>query len=90
MQPALLDETAAMTVRSAGLRASRGYLDGRTRAARRVKELLACFLPQVRSDPVTIATARKAAEIIAVAEVLRQRVLVGDRVDLETLVKLEG
>jgi hypothetical protein len=91
MQPAFHDETAAKTVRSAGLRASRGYLDGRTRAARRVKELLASFLPQGRPDPATIAQARRAAELFAAAESLRQRVLGGDAgVDLETLVKIEN
>ena len=82
-----------MTARSAadGLSAKRGYLDGRTRAARRVKELLVSFLPPDCRNTATIAQARRAAELVAATETLRQRLLAGHGdVDLDALIRLEG
>ena len=82
-----------MTARSAadGLSAKRGYLDGRTRAARRVKELLVSFLPPDCRNTATIAQARRAAELVAATEMLRQRLLAGHGdVDLDALIRLEG
>jgi hypothetical protein len=68
-----------------------GRVDGRLRAARRVKALTAAFLTQLdATDPVTLAAVKKAAELVAVAEDLRRRALQGDVIDLGEMVKVEG
>jgi hypothetical protein len=66
-------------------------IDGRLTAARRVKELTAAFLDQLPvADATTLAAVKKAAELVAVAEGLRRKALLGEVVDMLALVRVEN
>jgi len=68
-------------------------VDGRSKAAKRVKELAAGYIAQLGggvADAATLAAVQKAAELAAVAEELRGRALRGESVDLGEMVKVQG
>ncbi len=69
-------------------------VDGRSKAAKRAKELAASFVAQLgkaaADGAAALAAVQKAAELFVVAEELRARALRGETVDLGELVKVEG
>jgi hypothetical protein len=69
-------------------------VDGRIRAARRVKALVAAYTAAcsgAASDATTAAKILKAAELVALAETMRAAALRGDKgADALALVRLEG
>ena len=68
-------------------------VDGRSKAAKRVKELAASYIARLGGrnvDAATLAAIQKAAELAALAEELRGRALRGEAVDLGEMVKVEG
>ena len=70
-----------------------GRVDGRSKAAKRVKELAASYIARLggrKVDAATLVAVRKAAELAALAEELRGRALRGEAVDLGEMVKVEG
>jgi hypothetical protein len=68
--------------------------DGRSREARRRRDLAAIFLDAIggKATELQLVHVRKAAELTATAEAVRAKVLAGDAgaANLELLVKLEG
>jgi len=85
-----LADTAPMVRRS---RAGSLRFDGRSRTARRVKELAAGYIAQLGGgdvDAATLAAVKKAAELVVVAEKLRGRALRGESIDLSEMVKVQG
>ncbi len=88
LAPRSLTDTAPMVRRIV-------RVDGRSKAAKRAKELAASFVAQLGKaaadgGAAALAAVRKAAELVVVAEVLRARALRGETVDLSELVKVEG
>jgi hypothetical protein len=68
-------------------------IDGRSKAAKRVKELAAGYIARLgggRADAATLVAVQKAAELAALAEELRGKALRGEAVDLDGLLRLEG
>ena len=67
-------------------------LDGRSPSARRRRDLVTIYRNAIggRASELQLVQIRKAAELTAAAESLRGRMLVGETIDLGTLVKLEG
>jgi hypothetical protein len=73
----------------------RKRIDGRTKTARRIQELLADYegrlhLISIRLQPTIYATALKLAELETLAESQRAAALRGEAVDLAGLVRLEN
>jgi hypothetical protein len=65
--------------------------DKRTLLGRRVVELIATFRARLQADaddPVAAAAIRRAAEVTALAERWRARMLRGERVSTETVLRL--
>jgi hypothetical protein len=68
-------------------------IDGRSKPAKRAKQLAAGFIARLGGGDADIAmkaAVQKAAELAAVAEELRGRALRGESVDLGELVRVEG
>ena len=73
-------------------RTNRPIAAGNSSTSRRVRDLTAAFLSAL-GNPVDIALqaqAVAAAEMTAIAELMRERTLQGDEVDLVQLVRLQG
>ena len=73
----------------------RKRIDGRTKTARRIQQLLADYgtrlhLIDIRQQPTIYATALKLAELETLAETQRAAALRGEAVDLDGLVRLEN
>jgi hypothetical protein len=73
----------------------RKRIDGRTKTARRIAELLADYasrlhLPSTKVKPTIHATALRLAELETLAETQRAAALRGEAVDLDGLVRLEN
>jgi hypothetical protein len=67
-------------------------LDGRTYVARRIRELTAGLLAELggNASPLLAVRVRRVAELTATAEVLRNRALKGESIDIDKLTKLES
>src|SRR6516225_283264 len=67
-------------------------LDGRTYAGKRVAELTAGLLAELggNASPLLAVRVRRVAELTTTAEVLRNRALKGESIDIDRLVKLES
>jgi hypothetical protein len=67
-------------------------LDGRSYAGRRVKELTRGLLAELggNASPLLAVRVRRVAELTATAEVLRNRALKGESIDIDKLTKLES
>jgi hypothetical protein len=67
-------------------------LDGRTYVARRIRELTAGLLAELggNASPLLAVRVRRVAELTAAAEVLRNRALKGESIDIDKLTKLES
>ena len=67
-------------------------LDGRTYAGKRVAELTAGLLAELggNQSPLLAMRVRRVAELTTTAEMLRNRALKGESIDIDKLVKLES
>jgi hypothetical protein len=67
-------------------------LDGRTRLARRVKQLTKAYLAALPgpASPVQVAQVRRAAEMTALAEHARSKRMAGDEVSWDDVVRLDS
>jgi hypothetical protein len=68
-------------------------IDGRSKPAKRAKELAASFVAQLGDaalDAATSAAVQKAAELVVVAEEIRAKALRGEAVDFTALIKIEN
>lgn len=73
----------------------RKRIDGRTKTARRIQQLLADYetrlhLIDIRQQPTIYTTALKLAELETLAETQRATALRGEAIDLDGLVRLEN
>jgi hypothetical protein len=73
----------------------RKRIDGRTKTARRVRELVADYerrlgMIDIRQQPSIYATALRLAELETISEEMRARGLRGEAVDLAGLIRLEN
>jgi hypothetical protein len=86
---ALTSETPAPKRRNH--RRARARFDKRYAIGRRVKQLMAIFRDRLgpdADDPVTNAAVMRCAEVTALAEVTRGKMLRGERVSTETVLRL--
>jgi hypothetical protein len=68
------------------------HLDGRTRQARRIKAITESFVSALGGviDDASMVRVRRAAELIAVAEIARAHTLTGKKVDMSKLIRAEN
>lgn len=72
-------------------RPERRRYNGRTHEARRVRSLFESFIAHMDADdPMSVLAARRAAELVAVAETLRAQAIRGEAVHVRDLIKVEN
>lgn len=83
-----MSDTSQVEMRSSGI----AGLDGRTVAARRVRDLAQTYTAALGGvvDPLQRELILKAAQLNVAAEDMRRRSLQGETVDIASLVKLEN
>ncbi len=73
-------------------RPERRRYDGRSQEARRVRVLFRGYVARLSdpTDPLLVLAARRAAELVAVAERLRAQAIRGEPTDFSDLIKIEN